>query len=274
MDHLIKIGTSGYSFADWKGEIYPRSLAPVNMLPYYEQEIGFNAVELNFTYYRQPSAKAIAGMVRKTRRDFQFTVKANKAMTHDLKAADGQLKNNQDVFEEFLSGIEPLIVNNQLGAVLAQFPVMFDNNEENRDYLARFKEIMGKVPVVVEFRNNSWAKTGIYQFLKENGFGWCSVDEPQLPRLLPMVTEVTGDIGYFRFHGRNPHWFNVPIAERYNYLYSKEELEEFVPKIRRVSAKTKITYLFFNNCHGGKAVKNALQLMELLEIKPNTATLF
>ncbi|MDD5132570.1 MAG: DUF72 domain-containing protein [bacterium] len=274
MDHMIKIGTSGYSFADWQGKIYPRSLAPVNRLSYYEQELGFNAVELNFTYYRQPVAKVITSMVRKTRRDFQFTVKANKGMTHDLKTEDGRPVNNQDIFKGFLAGIEPLVVNNQLGAVLAQFPVMFNDSEENRNYLVRFKERMGQIPVIVEFRNNSWEKPDTYQFLKSNSLGLCSVDEPKLPRLMPMVTEVTGDTGYFRFHGRNPHWFNTTVAERYNYLYNKEELEEFVPKIRQVSAKTKTTYLFFNNCHGGKAVKNALQLMELLEIKPNTAKLF
>lgn len=274
MDQVIKIGTSGYSFADWKGDIYPRSLAPVNMLAYYEQELGFNTVEINFTYYRQPAAKTIANMVRKTHRDFQFTVKANKSMTHDLWDEAGRPKNNQDAFKEFLAGIEPLVVNQQLGAVLAQFPVMFDNNEENRDYLAQFKERMGQIPLVIEFRNNSWEKQETYQLLKDYSLSLCSVDEPKLPRLMPMITEVTGDIGYFRFHGRNPHWFNAPVAERYNYLYNKEELKEFIPKIRKVAAKTTSTYLFFNNCHGGQAVKNALQLMELLEIKPNTATLF
>ena len=274
MDQVIKIGTSGYSFADWKGEIYPRSLSPVNMLAYYEQELGFSAVELNFTYYRQPAAKTMASMVRKTHRDFQFTVKANKSMTHDLWDETGQFKDNQDVFKEFLAGIEPLGVNRQLGAVLAQFPVMFDNNEKNRDYLAQFKERMGQIPLVIEFRNNSWEKPDMYQFLKANSLSLCSVDEPQLPRLMPMVTEVTGDTGYFRFHGRNPHWFNTSVAERYNYLYNEEELQGFIPKIRQVSAKTKTTYLFFNNCHGGKAVKNALQLMELLAIKPNTVNLF
>ncbi|MDD5259104.1 MAG: DUF72 domain-containing protein [bacterium] len=274
MDQALKIGTSGYSFADWKGEIYPRTLSPVNMLSYYEQELGFNTVELNFTYYRQPNARTMASMVRKTHRDFQFTVKANKGLTHDLWNEDGRLQNNQDVFKEFLAGIEPLAVHRQLGAVLAQFPVGFNNNAENRDYLAQFKERMGQIPIIIEFRNNSWATADTYQLLRNYGFGLCSVDEPQLPRLMPMITEVTGDIGYFRFHGRNPHWFKTTVAERYNYLYNKEELKEFIPKIRQVFAKTKITYLFFNNCHGGKAVKNALQLMELMEIRPSVDKLF
>lgn len=267
---MLRLGTSGYSFTDWKGEVYPRSLSAVNMLTYYEQELGFNAVELNFTYYRQPTAKTMASMVRKTHRDFQFTVKAFKGMTHDIRNEDGQLKNNQDIFKEFLAGIEPLAVNHQLGAVLAQFPVMFHKNSENLDYLAQFKERMGPIPVVIEFRNNSWIKEETYQFLREQNYNFCSVDEPKLPRLMPVITEVTGDIGYFRFHGRNPHWFNSSVAERYNYLYTKKELEGFVPKIKQVSAKTKTTYLFFNNCHGGKAVKNACQLMELLELKPQT----
>ncbi len=271
---MLRLGTSGYSFTDWKGEIYPQSLAPVNMLTYYEQELGFNTVELNFTYYRQPTAKTMTSMVRKTRRDFQFTVKAYKGMTHDIKDENGRSIDNRETFKEFLAGIEPLVVNHQLGGVLAQFPVMFHKNRENMEYLEQFKERMGQIPVVVEFRNGSWVKEEAYQFLKKQSLSLCSVDEPKLPRLMPLITEVTGDIGYFRFHGRNPNWFNSSVAERYNYLYNKEELEEFVPKIRQVATKTKTTYLFFNNCHGGKAVKNALQLMELLEIEPTVKKLF
>jgi uncharacterized protein YecE (DUF72 family) len=270
---MIKIGTSGYSFADWKGTVYPKTLTPANMLYYYENEIGFDTVEINYTYYRQPTARSMANMVRNTHRDFQFTVKAYKEMTHEIWAVDHKLKDNKDIFKEFLDGIEPLAVNNKLGCVLAQFPVMFERGAPALDYLEIFRERMGNLPVVIEFRHCSWVGEDTYRWLDANQLGFCIVDEPRLPRLMPLVEEATGDLGYFRFHGRNPRWFNVPASERYNYLYNDKELSEFIPKIKNIAAKTKTTFVFFNNCHGGQAVKNAKKLMDLMGIESNDGKL-
>ncbi len=240
------------------------------MLYYYENEIGFNAVEINYTYYRQPTARSMANMVRNTHRDFQFTVKAYREMTHDILDDNNRIRDNRDIFKDFLAGIEPLVVNKRLGCVLAQFPVMFDRNPHNLDYMAEFKRRMGPVPVVIEFRNSSWVTPEVFGFLRSQDLGYCIVDEPKLPRLMPFVEEITSNIAYLRLHGRNPHWFNAPVAERYNYIYTEDELRGFVPKIREISSKAGATFVFFNNCHGGKAAKNALKMMELLEIGPNT----
>ena len=213
-------------------------------------------------------------MVRNTHKDFQFTVKAYRGMTHEIWDENKKFKDNKGVFDAFLAGIEPLAVNNKLGCVLAQFPVMFGKNEQNRDYLALFRERMGKLPVVIEFRNQSWVGDDTYSLLGSRKLGFCIVDEPKLPHLMPLVEEATDDIGYFRFHGRNPHWFNMPASERYNYLYNDKELSEFMPKINKIAAKTKTTFVFFNNCHGGQAVKNALRLTELLGIQRQPKSLF
>jgi uncharacterized protein YecE (DUF72 family) len=100
--------------------------------------------------------------------------------------------------------------------------------------------------------------------LERNGIGFCIVDEPKLPKLMPYLPRVTSEIGYFRFHGRNPNWFNAPISERYSYLYSEEELKKFIPDIKDISQKTGKTFIFFNNCHAGSAAKNAAQMAKLL----------
>jgi len=81
---------------------------------------------------------------------------------------------------------------------------------------------------------------------------------------MPYIPRVTSDIGYFRFHGRNPNWFNVPMSVRYNYLYSDQELKEFLPDIGQISQKTAKTLVFFNNCYSGAAAKNAVQMAKLL----------
>ncbi len=100
--------------------------------------------------------------------------------------------------------------------------------------------------------------------MEENGLGYCCVDEPDLPRLVPFVPRVTSSVAYFRFHGRNVNWFNVPASERYNYLYSDEELKPFVPVIEAANEASKVAYVFFNNCHGGSAARNARRMKDLL----------
>jgi uncharacterized protein YecE (DUF72 family) len=123
---------------------------------------------------------------------------------------------------------------------------------------------MAEIPLVIEFRNQSWLKEQTFQFLEKRGIGFCIVDEPKLPQLMPYVPRASSEIGYFRFHGRNPNWFNVPIKVRYDYLYSEKELEEFIPGIKDISQKTSKTLIFFNNCYSGSAAKNAAQMAKLM----------
>jgi uncharacterized protein YecE (DUF72 family) len=171
---------------------------------------------------------------------------------------------NQETFKKFKYGLIPLISDGKLTCVLAQFPYGFFPNRESLDYLQGFKEQMEDVPVVFEFRNQTWLKEKTFQFLETNGMGFCIVDEPKLPKLMPYVSKATSEIGYFRFHGRNSNWFNVPISVRYDYLYSESELKEFVPGIKDISQKATRTLIFFNNCHAGSAAKNAAQMAKLL----------
>jgi len=262
---MIKIGTSGFSFADWKGTVYPPDLREKEMLSFYEKELGFNALEVNFTYYTLPSQKSFAAMSEKTSGDFEFVVKSYKGMTHEIRSREtGEMIDNRETFKKFKYSLDPLIGNGKLAGVLAQFPYGFFPNRGNFGYLERFKEEMGDVALIFEFRNQTWMKEGMFEFLEKIGVGYCIVDEPKLPKLMPYLPRATFEIGYFRLHGRNPNWFNVPTSVRYDYLYSEGELKEFIPDIKDISKKTGKTFVFFNNCHAGSAAKNAAQMAKLL----------
>jgi uncharacterized protein YecE (DUF72 family) len=254
---MIFIGTSGFSYADWVGPFYPQGLKKEDFLAYYRQH--FRACELNFSYYRVPNAHTLERMADKSENAVKFVVKANQEMTHVRKE-------NSQVFTAFLDALKPLQERQVLGGVLAQFPYAFHNTSDNRQYLREFKKQMPDIPVVVEFRNKRWIKEATFQLLKDLDLGFCCVDEPQLKGLLPPLAVATSAIGYVRFHGRNRDkwWQHDDPAERYDYLYSEEELQEWVPRINTLAKRTQDVFVFTNNHRYGKAVQNAKQLCMLL----------
>lgn len=241
------------------------------MLFYYSYHFGFQAVEINSTYYTIPSKKSMESMEKKTPPFFEFTVKAPKTVTHD--PFDPRIEKKptfsevEEAVERFREALTPLIISNKLGAVLLQFPVFFYNTEKNREYIIFCLERFSFSHVVVEFRHIGWVKKEVFDFLRRNSIGFCSVDEPDLPRLMPRIFEVTSNIAYVRFHGRNKNWFNAPLSKRYDYLYSDEELASFIPEVKRIAAQAEKTYIFFNNCHLGKAVKNAIRFREMIQME-------
>jgi uncharacterized protein YecE (DUF72 family) len=263
---MIKIGTSGFSFPDWVGPVYPEGIKKAEMLAYYERELGFGIVEINATYYSVPSPRTFESMLRKTTPGFEFSIKANKLMTHEIRdKATGGFLGNSEVFASFLRAIEPVVQAGRLTAVLAQFPYSFHAVKENYGYLKTFKERLGALPLVVEFRNSYWHNLKSLDFLRDNGIAYCVVDEPKLKGLMPYNPAFTVEPGYFRLHGRNLNWFNAPTtSERYDYLYTKEELRGFIPGIEEVAGRSVNTVVMLNNCHAGQAVRNAHDLIELL----------
>ena len=151
---MIKIGTSGFSFDDWKETVYPPGLKKSAWLSFYEKELGFKALEVNFTYYTLPSQKSFEGMSRKTGPDFSFAVKAFRAMTHEIRnKSTGQPIDNKEVFDKFLFSLEPLIKDKKLSCILIQFPYSFSNNPENRDYLKTAKDRLKDIPIIVELNS-------------------------------------------------------------------------------------------------------------------------
>jgi uncharacterized protein YecE (DUF72 family) len=262
----IRVGTSGFSFDDWLGRAYPVDLPKTKMLEFYEGVLGFDAVELNYTYYSMPAPRTLAGMLARTRPGFEFVVRSHKDMTHDIWADEGRrvLKDTSSVFEQFRAGIAPLVESGRLGCVLVQLPSFFWPTPANFEYVRRVPELLGGVRLVVEFRNRAWLKPQTFELLQAAGLGYCVVDEPPLPRLLPFEPRRTSDLAYFRLHGRNMAWFTAGREERYNYLYTREELAGFVPAVQSLAAGAGGGYVFFNNCHAGAAARNALMMKQML----------
>lgn len=254
---MIYTGTSGFSYDDWKGEFYPAKIAKKDMLAHYAR--SFNAVEINSTYYAIPGAASFASMDAKTPADFRFVVKAHKDMTHADTA-------NPASFDAFLGAIGPLIDSGKLGCVLAQYPWGFKPSEVNIDRLRDLRDTMGDIRTVVEFRNSDWVNDQTFELLRALDLGFCCVDEPHLKGLMPGVAVVTSDTGYIRFHGRNAKswWDHQESYQRYDYLYSEEELQEWVPKAEEVIERARDTYMFFNNHYKGKSAVNARMFARML----------
>ncbi len=255
---MIFLGTSGFSYNDWVGPFYPSGMPKKDWLLYYARE--FITCEINATYYALPKPVVMESMASKTGDGFLFSVKANKQMTHERG-------NNADVFKVFREMLRPLIERGKMGCVLAQFPSSFRFNASNRDYVEGFREKMGDLPVAIEFRNAGWLIEDVFSWLSRYELGFCCVDEPPLPNLLPPIAEVTSNIAYVRFHGRNKGkwWQHEHAYERYDYTYSPEELEEWIPKIRKLDQTAEKTFVFANNHWRGQAVSTIRQLRMMLD---------
>ncbi len=257
---LVRVGTSGYSFDDWRGTFYPEKIEKTKMLDYY---VGhFDAVEINSTYYGIPHPRVFEAMARKTPDGFDFMVKAHQSLTHKRD----QLRQETP---KYLEAIRPLVESGKFKGILAQFPWSFQRLPAHLDYLGACRDALGNLPLFIEFRHASWIAQDTFDLLKSLEIGYVSVDEPQLEKMIAPLAVATTKIGYVRFHGRNANDWYGGGSDRYNYSYSEAELAEWVEKIRRLQKDTEVIYLFFNNCHRGQAVFNAKQMMEMLDVRRN-----
>lgn len=258
---VLYVGTSGFSYEDWVGPVYPPDLPKSEWLAYYATTLGLNACELNFTFYRMPGLRTMVQLAQKVPPGFRFTLKAPRIFTHER----GDV--HPEDWTTFQQVLRPLQEEDKFGCVLVQFPYSFHNTPENRAYLQRVRDRWPDLPLVVEFRNRQWARAEVYEFLRALNMGFCSVDQPAFRNLLPREAILTSDIGYVRFHGRNREkwWHHEHAWERYDYEYTREDLLEWVPKIRRMSEQAQAVYLFANNHYRGKAVRTAQMLLSLLE---------
>jgi len=254
----ILIGTSGFSYKDWVGPVYPDGLPKQEWLTFYASEFPTN--ELNFSYYRIPDARTLGRMADKVPDGFLFTVKAYRGITHEREEPEPQMR-------EFAAALAPLIDAGKFACVLAQFPYSFHANQNNRDYLRRVREGFGDLPVVIEFRSREWINERTFEELRALDFGFCCVDQPRFKNLVPPVAVATGPVAYVRFHGRNraKWWEHDEAWERYDYSYSDQELMEWAPKIRRLDQEAPLTLVYMNNHWQGQAVGAARQLKMLME---------
>ena len=257
----ILIGTSGYDYPEWKGVFYPQDLKRKDFLPYYASQ--FNALELNNTFYNMPTADRLLSFWERSEGKLQFSVKANRLLTHEVGACW-----QQDA-SHFIQAVSPLAEKGSLCAVLFQFPQGFHYTPENRVYLAKLIEAFGSLPLVIEFRHIEWIKESVLEGLESRGASLCYCDMPEL-KYLPNNAATAGPLFYLRLHGRNSEaWYatdNSPNgSSRYTYDYTDSELSQFVPVIQTAVLTGKRPVVFFNNHPNGSGARNAGKLKDLLK---------
>jgi uncharacterized protein YecE (DUF72 family) len=252
---MIRFGTSGFSYDDWVGPVYPADLPRRSWLEFYAQQ--FDTVELNVTYYRLPAPKTVEGWVAHTPEHFLFAVKAHGSLTHERQDPD---------FPGFVQAIEPLTQSGKLACVLAQFPHAFHPTPANREYLGQLRSGFGELPVVVEFRDREWVSEATFELLRRQSLGYCCVDEPALRGLMPPLAVATSRLGYVRLHGRNAArwWEHEQAYERYDYTYQRQELEEWIPRLHTLEEASDLVLVYANNHDRGQSVDALRQLSLLL----------
>lgn len=263
----IRVGPAGWSYKDWSGIVYPKPKPPgfheATFLASY-----FDTIEINVTFYRPiPAATAKEWITRvAANKNFLFTAKLWKEFTHTRELSAP----NEAAFRP---AMEALHEAGKLGALLAQFPWSFKNEPTNLDYLNHLVQRFRGFPIVVEVRHNSWDQPEIYEWFAERGIGFCNIDQPVIGRSIKPSDRLTGQVGYVRLHGRRyDTWFSrdpdTPSSERYNYLYSEQELEPWLKRVQNIAQTGESTFVITNNHFGGKGVVNALQLIHLLTKRP------
>ena len=254
----FKIGTSGFSFEDWKRNFYPDDIEKGKMLDYYVK--FFNTVEINSTYYHIPHPAVMFNLVKKVPDSFEFIVKVPQSFTHQRIDFENDLKS-------FHEAINPMVETKQLKGLLAQFPYSFKYNQNNLEFVSIIKDALSPQQLYVEFRHDSWVNREMYDYFCSKHINYVCVDSPQLKGLLKPDFFTTTDTAYLRLHGRNKEKWWDGGELRYDYNYSKDEINEWIEKINKSKSKVNKMFLFFNNCHGAQAVKNAIELKKILTEK-------
>jgi uncharacterized protein YecE (DUF72 family) len=271
MKNKIHIGPAGWSYKDWEGVVYPQKpgkrFDPLEYLARF-----FDTIEINSSFYRPPAASTSKSWAKRVagNPNFVFTAKLHQVFTHERGKATLE---DEKAFRE---GMAPLEAARKLGVVLIQFPWSFKNTPEDASYLKKLIDRFNDYPLVIEVRHTSWNTPGTYETLEKRGVGICNIDQPLFSKSIKPSALSTSRVGYVRLHGRNyQDWFREEAHrdDRYNYLYSLEELEPWIVRIKEVAAQTKETYVITNNHFLGKAVVNALEIKSTLEERPVSAPL-
>jgi uncharacterized protein YecE (DUF72 family) len=236
----LHVGTSGYNFPEWRGSFYPPKLASAKWLEYYAQQLG--TVEINYTFYRMPNEKSVAGWNAATPEHFRFVLKAPQRITHIAR-----LKNIDDSLRFFLDMIRKL--NAKLGAVLFQLPPNFKKD------LARLNDLLTQFPTDVraacEFRHASWWSDDVYEALRSANTALCIADTEE--GTTPLVA--TADFGYLRLRDEG---------------YDEAGLRDWMTKVQALGSAWTDAYVFFKHEERGVGPKLA---REFLRLAPDTVSL-
>ncbi len=278
------------------GRFYPGwARSAETRLRYYASQFGL--VEVDSSYYALPNEKTSRLWVERTGEKFIFDIKAFRLFTQHptpLAALPGDIRQAlplhvkekasiyqrdmpaelaSELWSRFERALLPLDSAGKLGVVLFQFPPWFYPGEQQGDYILSCQERLPQYRIAIEFRHSSWLneknRERTLSFLRDNDLPFVCVDEPQgFSSSVSPVAEATADLSLVRFHGRNRQMWEkrgVSVTERFNYLYSQEELKEWVPRIKELASRTRQLHVLFNNCHQDKAVVNARQVRLMLD---------
>jgi uncharacterized protein YecE (DUF72 family) len=267
MAAVVHLGTC--SFAD-EGLIrswYPRGVSTAKArLAYYAER--FDTVEVDSTYYHLPDPAVTGRWAQRTPPEFTFHVKAHATMTHHEPA------DQETAFSEFRASIEPLELSGKLRGILVQYHPRFVKSEEAKAELERVRALLDPLVPLVEFRHRSWLeedeRADTFAFLERNGLAYVSVDAPRTraSNVLPPVAAATHAVAYVRFHGRNAKTWNIRSEkswQRFDWMYSEEELAEWVEELGRLAREADEVYALFNNNRDDFAPRSAVLLRGLLD---------
>ncbi|MBW3628318.1 MAG: DUF72 domain-containing protein [Gemmatimonadetes bacterium] len=266
---MIRYGPAGWDYADWKGIVYPdpkpKGFDPLEYLAGY-----FDTIEVNSTFYRPAAPTSAESWLRRVGHNpnFRFTAKLWKRFTHERKEAW-----TADEVAQVRAGLDPMLEAGRLGALLLQFPWSFRRNDESREWLDDLARTFTDFPLVVEVRHASWNEPAFFRALADRGIGFVNIDQPVFKDSIRPTAHVTAATGYVRVHGRNyQDWWREKAAphERYDYLYSADELEPWAARAGEIAEDpaTEEVFIVTNNHYQGKAVTNALMLQSMVEKKP------
>ncbi|HAS04642.1 MAG TPA: hypothetical protein DCR71_02615 [Dehalococcoidia bacterium] len=267
----IYIGTSGWSYPSgegaWKGYFYPS--AKINELEYYSR--FFNTVEINSSFYSPPNPGYVYNWTKRVPDGFLFTVKLWQKFTHpkmftESTGTDAVI--SRDDVDVFKRSIEPLLQSGKLGAILAQFPPGFKNDERGKQTLNAVINTFGEYRLAIELRHRSWSDDkNTEHLLVDKNVTWVNIDEPKFESSISSDIPATSDMAYFRFHGRNrENWWTGNSETRYKYLYSDSEIDELTNKVSATASSTKLLFVFFNNHWQGYAPRNAVSMLKKLHL--------
>lgn len=258
-DHIIRVGVAGWSYTDWEGTVYPKHGSKFDHLSYLAS--FFDTIEINSPFYRIPPPTHARSWVRRVSANphFLFTTKVFRGFTHEKSALAA---NDVKAFKNYL---DPLMDAQRLGAILLQFPWSFKNTPESCSKLEALFRAFDEYPKALEVRHATFQNDEFFRFLDEQHVAFVNLDQPQFHDSVKPAEVTTGPVGYARFHGRNyEKWFaHEESWERYNYLYSKDELAPWVDRINRMAAN-KDTFVITNNHFRGQAVVNAAEIKQAL----------
>jgi uncharacterized protein YecE (DUF72 family) len=265
---MIRVGPAGWSYPDWEGIVYPRK-KPRGFHALRQLARWFECVEINSSFYGTPSARNAEHWAElvEDRPRFRFTAKLQRIFTHEPLPTEARTLDQ--AVAAFHAGLAPLAAARKLAALLVQFPASFRRDEPGLERLRFIAEHFGGTPLVLELRHHAWFTRAALAEVRALGYTLSAIDLPagaDRPGEAELATR-GAPLAYLRLHGRNARaWFDPRAGrdQKYDHLYSPEELHELAQVARRLAAGADETYVITNNHFSGKAVANALELLSEL----------